>query len=59
VPGQMLRRGAALALLVLLEGASCATRQVLGHRDHSYKASESVPLYANKAGPFHNPRQVL
>ena len=54
----MLRRSAALAL-VLLEGASCATRQVLGHRDHSYLASESVPLFANKAGPFHNPRQAL
>lgn len=24
--------------------------------DHRYKAGEAVPLYANKVGPFHNPR---
>jgi transmembrane 9 superfamily member 1 len=24
--------------------------------DHRYKAGEPVPLYANKVGPFHNPR---
>jgi hypothetical protein len=24
--------------------------------DHRYKDGDSVPLYANKVGPFHNPR---
>ena len=24
--------------------------------DHRYKEGEHVPLYANKVGPFHNPR---
>lgn len=24
--------------------------------DHSYKEGDEVPLYANKVGPFHNPR---
>ena len=24
--------------------------------DHRYKEGDSVPLYANKVGPFHNPR---
>lgn len=24
--------------------------------DHRYKPGEAVPLYANKVGPFHNPR---
>lgn len=26
--------------------------------DHKYKEGEHVPLYANKVGPFHNPRFV-
>lgn len=24
--------------------------------DHKYKAKDQVPLYANKVGPFQNPR---
>ena len=24
--------------------------------DHRYKEGDLVPLYANKVGPFHNPR---
>lgn len=24
--------------------------------DHRYKEGDPVPLYANKVGPFHNPR---
>lgn len=24
--------------------------------DHKYKSGDQVPLYANKVGPFHNPR---
>lgn len=26
--------------------------------DHRYKVGDDVPLYANKVGPFHNPRRV-
>nr|XP_016505253.1 PREDICTED: transmembrane 9 superfamily member 2-like isoform X2 [Nicotiana tabacum] len=26
--------------------------------DHKYKAGDSVPLYANKVGPFHNPSET-
>ncbi|CAM8876458.1 unnamed protein product [Rhodiola kirilowii] len=26
--------------------------------DHRYKAGDSVPLYANKVGPFHNPSET-
>jgi hypothetical protein len=33
-------------------------RVLQGHSDHSYKPNELVALYANKAGPFHNPRCV-
>ena len=42
-----------LAALVLAAGRSLAS-----HRDHSYKPQELVSLYANKAGPFHNPRRA-
>jgi hypothetical protein len=34
-------------------------RVLQGHSDHSYKPNELVALYANKAGPFHNPRCVV
>lgn len=27
--------------------------------DHKYKVGDPVPLYANKVGPFHNPRSVF
>lgn len=27
--------------------------------DHRYKERDQVPLYANKVGPFHNPRYVV
>jgi hypothetical protein len=26
--------------------------------DHRYKGGDDVPLYANKVGPFHNPRYI-
>ena len=42
-----------LAALLLSAGRSLAS-----HRDHSYKEKELVSLYANKAGPFHNPRRA-
>lgn len=42
-----------IALLVLL----CGSVQVRSDgSDHRYKDGDSVPLYANKVGPFHNPR---
>jgi hypothetical protein len=38
-------------------GAGAAGRRaLLGERNHSYKKGEEVKLYANKVGPFHNPR---
>ena len=33
-----------------------ATRKLLAA--HQYRMRERVPLYANKAGPFHNPSEV-
>ena len=33
-----------------------ATRKLLAA--HQYRMREKVPLYANKAGPFHNPSEV-
>jgi transmembrane 9 superfamily protein 3 len=46
--------GAAPALLLLL---AFAVAGVLSDgSDHRYKTGEPVPLYANKVGPFHNPR---
>ena len=29
-----------------------------GASDHKYKDGQAVPLYANKVGPFHNPRYL-
>ena len=49
-----------LASAWLASGAAelgAGTRALLGHKDHSYKPHELVALYANKAGPFHNPRR--
>ena len=40
-------------------GVARAHRSLLGEHNHRYKAGEEVPLYANKVGPFHNPRCVL
>jgi hypothetical protein len=44
---------ALLALIALLAAAGGAAAD---GSDHRYKAGEAVPLYANKVGPFHNPR---
>lgn len=41
-------------LLVLLVGLVRSDSS-----DHRYKPGDFVPLYANKVGPFHNPRLVL
>jgi len=46
---------AAAALLALLALAAAGGVAADGS-DHRYKAGEPVPLYANKVGPFHNPR---
>ena len=45
----------ATALLVLLALAAASGVAAYGS-DHWYKMNEPVPLYANKVGPFHNPR---
>ena len=31
-------------------------RNLLSTRDHTYRFRDEVPLFANKVGPFHNPR---
>jgi hypothetical protein len=51
---QRVRRGPLLGLVCAL-WVCCA---LASHKDHSYKPQELVALYANKAGPFHNPRHV-
>ena len=55
----MARAALLLASAWLASGAAeagASARALLGHKDHSYKPQELVALYANKAGPFHNPR---
>ena len=44
-----------IALLLLLSGADQVRSSA---SDHRYKEGEVVPLYANKVGPFHNPRYI-
>jgi hypothetical protein len=44
--------GAVLAVVVL----ACALGARADGSDHKYKEGDHVPLYANKVGPFHNPR---
>lgn len=45
----------AVVLAVLLLGS--VTEVVRSDAsDHRYKQGDEVPLYANKVGPFHNPR---
>lgn len=31
-------------------------RSLLGESDHKYSMGDAINLYANKVGPFHNPR---
>ena len=47
--------------LPLLLGAACLlVGAALGDgSDHRYKLHEEIPLAANKAGPFNNPRCAL
>lgn len=35
---------------------ACGWRVGADGSDHRYKEGDRVPLYANKVGPFHNPR---
>ena len=35
---------------------ACGSRVGADGSDHRYKEGDHVPLYANKVGPFHNPR---
>ena len=44
--------GAALAVALL----ACMVGAGADGSDHKYKEGDRVPLYANKVGPFHNPR---
>ena len=44
---------AVVLLLMVLFGADQVWSSA---SDHRYKEGEAVPLYANKVGPFHNPR---
>lgn len=45
-------------LLLCLAGVDASSRALLSARDHRYKNNDYVPLYANKVGPFHNPRYM-
>jgi hypothetical protein len=48
-----------LACAVLLVAALAAPQQAAAdHKNHIYKPGEVVVLFANKVGPFHNPRCV-
>ena len=40
-----------------LQPSTAATgRRLLGESDHKYAMGDAINLYANKVGPFHNPR---
>jgi len=43
-----------LAVCVLVDA-----RVLLSARNHRFKEGENVPLFANKVGPFHNPRYAI
>lgn len=47
-------------LVVMVVAVVCVAgvegRTLLSAKDHRYKMHDSVPLFANKVGPFHNPR---
>lgn len=45
--------GAVVLAVVVL---ACVLGAGADGSDHRYKAGDRVPLYANKVGPFHNPR---
>lgn len=45
-----------MSVVLLLLLCLGVTRVKSGASDHRYKPDETVPLYVNKIGPFHNPR---
>lgn len=49
----LMRIGRAILLVLVL---ACGLRIEADGSDHRYKEGDRVPLYANKVGPFHNPR---
>lgn len=49
-----------LEFLIIAIIATCLGSQVRSDAsDHRYNRGDPVPLYANKVGPFHNPRYSL
>eukprot|EP00245_Coleochaete_scutata_P002916 TRINITY_DN14158_c0_g1_i1.p1 TRINITY_DN14158_c0_g1~~TRINITY_DN14158_c0_g1_i1.p1 ORF type:complete len:653 (-),score=99.92 TRINITY_DN14158_c0_g1_i1:950-2722(-) len=48
----------ALGLVLLVAVASWIGRSEADGSNHKYAKDESVPLYANKVGPFHNPSET-
>jgi major membrane immunogen (membrane-anchored lipoprotein) len=53
----MKKKNAATIILVIAVLITCCGTQVRSDAsDHRYKEGDPVPLYANKVGPFHNPR---
>lgn len=50
------RRWSVVVLVGLLVASMVATVARSDASNHRYKPKDQVPLYANKVGPFHNPR---
>ncbi|KAL9995978.1 putative nonaspanin (TM9SF) [Helianthus debilis subsp. tardiflorus] len=46
-------------LTVALLLAFCTNKVQSDASDHKYKPTDEVPIYANKVGPFHNPRYPI
>lgn len=57
-PRRSARGGASRRLLAAAVVVACVGLSLAGAKDHRYKVQDTVPLYANKVGPFHNPRRV-
>lgn len=49
----------ATVLVVVLVLVGSGAEVAASASDHKYKEKDKVPLYANKIGPFNNPRLVL
>lgn len=49
----MVRKEVAVLLVIV---SACGFGVEADGSDHRYKEGDHVPLYANKVGPFHNPR---
>lgn len=55
----MLKKMAVIRWLVVALLLVFRIQEVRSGADHKYKEKEEVPIYANKVGPFHNPRYLL